>query len=471
MNSRTRLACVRLLVALVAGSTAAAGVRTANLVGSAYAATQPLGPALGSDGGPTAYFLDEEERSAFNLFSELTHAMPNVSVRRNPVWNSWKTKCDVGLPDDCSGLAGLSLTHPDFFAMEYPTQTIHSYSHVPLDPISQDAYFAAYARAPQLASVLFNPSAVESIRRHHLESRSTLDRIIEDLDNSSYAGSDRHLPNGTFEEGSIAVKLFWELLPSNGKQPLRVFDDSILQTADPTTLTLPPVSSWQNTYKVNFKDSIPCPDPLPTFGQSIPISCLYSNHIKRTDAKAIRQLTKDGRDVVLGDPSCIKSSDVYAILVGIHIMRLTRERPQWEWMTFYLTNQDNQRGWKNPWRYFNLMSTDTLRSEAFPEHRYAYSPYLEAIVDGTHANCLNCHRLAAYSPQDNAGRATAAAALAATDPDPATRQTQEQAYFGEAVQTGFIWSLSTSQNQAEREAHKQFASQLEAYFERVDKLQ
>jgi len=471
MNSRIRLACIRLLVALVAGSTSVAGLGTANPIGSAYAASQPLDPALASPGGPTASSLDEEERSAFTLFSELTHARPNDSVRRNPAWNSWRTKCGVGLPDDCSGPAGPSLTHPDFFAMEYPTQTIHTYSHVPLDPIWQDAYFTAYARAPQLASVLFNPLAAESIRRHQLKDRSTLDSLIKDLDNSSFEGSDRHLPNGTFEEGSIAVKLFWELLPSNGEQPLRVFDDSILQAADPTTLTLPPVSSWQNTYKVNFKDSIPCPDSLPAFGQSIPISCLYSNHIKRTDAKAIRQLTKDARDVVLGDPSCIKSSDVYAILVGIHIMRLTRERPQWEWMTFYWTNQDNQHNWKSPWRYFNLMSTDKLRSEAFPGHQYAYSPYMEAIIDGIHANCVNCHRLAAYSPQNNAGRATAAATLAAADPDPATRQTEEQQYFMESVQTGFIWNLSTSQNQAESEAHRQFASRLEAYFERVDKLQ
>jgi hypothetical protein len=152
-------------------------------------------------------------------------------------------------------------------------------------------------------------------------------------------------------------------------------------------------------------------------------------------------------------------------------MRLTRERPQWEWMTFYWTNQDNQHNWKSPWRYFNLMSTDKLRSEAFPGHQYAYSPYMEAIIDGIHANCVNCHRLAAYSPQNNAGRATAAATLAAADPDPATRQTEEQQYFMESVQTGFIWNLSTSQNQAESEAHRQFASRLEAYFERVDKLQ
>jgi hypothetical protein len=276
------------------------------------------------------------------------------------------------------------------------------------------------------------------------------------------------LPSGTFQEGSIAVKLFWELLPSNGTQPFRVFDDTILKLADPTEFTLPTVSSWQNTYKVNFKDSVPCPAPLPAFGQTIPISCFYSNHIKRNDADAIRQLTKDGRDVVVGDPSFLKSSDVYAILVGIHVMRLTPERPQWEWMTFYWTNLDNQQGWKTPWRYFNLMSTDKLRSEAFPEHRYAYNPYMEGVVDGIHANCLNCHRLAAYGPHDNATRATLAAQMAKADPDPTTRQQQEQAYFTDSVQTGVIWSLSTSQNQSERDAHKLFASQLEAYFERVD---
>lgn len=106
-------------------------------------------------------------------------------------------------------------------------------------------------------------------------------------------------------------------------------------------------------------------------------------------------------------------------------MRLAPEFPQWEWKTFYWTKQDNRQGWKNPWRYFNLMSTDKLRSEACPEHQYAYSPYMEAVIDGTHANCLNCQTLPAYGPHDNADRATHAATMANADPDPATHQEQE----------------------------------------------
>lgn len=103
-------------------------------------------------------------------------------------------------------------------------------------------------------------------------------------------------------------------------------------------------------------------------------------------------------------------------------MRLAPELSQWEWKAFYWTKQDNRQGWKNPWRYFNLMSTDKLRSEACPGHQYAYSPYME---DGTYANCLNCQTLPAYGPHDNADRATHAATMANADPDPATCEEQE----------------------------------------------
>lgn len=227
---------------------------------------------------------------------------------------------------------------------------------------------------------------------------------------------------------------------------------------------LPSVPTWRYTYNLDFQDKNDCPENLPKNGETVPIGCFYSHHIKQGDSQALKQLTADGNEVVVNLSTDIKVTDVYAILVGVHVMRLTPERPQWEWMTFYWADSDNKQGWKSPWRFFNMMSTDKLRNEAFQGHAFSFNPYLEGPPDGIHANCLDCHRLASFNSVDNSGRAELGAERAAKDYCPNDRQDMERRFFDHAVQTGFIWSLSTSQDNAARSKHESFASALKSIY-------
>ena len=410
---------------------------------------------------------DAEDRSAFLLFATLTHATSDKTETPAPDWETWSTKADVGLPDDGAGIKSSDSHHAGLIAMEFPTQVVSSFAQKSSANFPEKGwergFIENYAQAPQLASVLFNPKATKSVVNNMLYSAQTFQNLIGGLNHQMLFGADRHLPDGSFAEGSIALKLIWEIVPKQGKRLLRFYDAAHPYYFDSTKQLLQYPSNWKTEYVLDVdRPTESCPLQLPSDdpdkpAQLIPIKCLYAIPIAKGDTQALKELSGDSLEL-LGGPGEINFGDVYAVLVGVHIMRLTPERPQWEWMTFYWTNTDNGQGWNSPWRFFNMMSTDSLRDESYKGHQYCYSPYLEGYKDGVNANCLNCHRLAAYGQQDQLAKALN---LAHDDPTPDQRRAVEEDYFTNAVQTGFVWSLSTSQPGPETEAHKRFALELE----------
>jgi hypothetical protein len=411
-------------------------------------------------------YADAEDRSAFLLFATLTHATSDKADTPTPDWDAWSTKADVGLPDDGAGIKSSDSQHAGLIAMEFPTQIVSSFVQKSSAEFSEKGrehgLIENYAQAPQLASVLFNPQAAKSVVNNMLYSAPTFQNLIVALNHQMLFGADRHLPGGSFAEGSIAIKLIWEIVPKQHKRLLRFYDPAHPYYFDSTQQQLQYPLGWKTKYVLDVDHPTePCPLQLQSDdpdkpAQLIPIKCLYAIPIAKGDTQALKELSGDSLEL-LGGAEEVNYGDVYAVLVGVHIMRLTRERPQWEWMTFYWTNTDNGQGWKSPWRFFNMMSTDALRDEAYKGHQYCYSPYLEGYKDGVNANCLNCHRLAAYGQENLLAKALD---LAKGDPTPDQRRALEEDYFTNAVQTGFIWSLSTSQPGPETEAHKRFAREL-----------
>lgn len=458
-------------VSVIAGAMAAGPARKA-------AQIQPAAHSNPALTNPPQTALDEEDRSAYALFEALTHASV-TEAGRGPEWNHWMTKRDVQLPDDGSGMKAGNGQNAELVSMEFPTQVISRFSQLSAagrSPASehnqeQGAFLRDFAGAPQLASVLFSPKTAASILHNHLFDSQHLNAAIDGLDSAHLYGADRHLREGSLLERSMAVKLVWEILPNyDDKMWLRFYDDANRQYAYGVTDRLRDVSQWQTIYAVDTDHPGPCQGDLPSNSfdpnpKHISLRCLYYHRIAKGDMAALRELSGDSGEII-GNQGEILLEDVYVVLVGVHVMRLTPERPQWEWMTFYWTNVDNGQGWRSPWRFFGMKSTDRLRNQAYTGHKQAFNPYLEGTnLQGMNANCLNCHSLAAYSSQSAADDMVSNATLiAGKDWGPDELRSKEERYFTSAVQTGFLWSLSAaSSNSIESTRRQQFRKLLRPY--------
>lgn len=153
---------------------------------------------------------DAEDRFTWDEFKSLAHPSIQGQPKTNagPEWLKWKDKCAAGLSNSCQSSSSPrdSTVGIDAASAEFPRQILLDFANSRSN--HQDTAFAqAYAKMPQLASVLFNPEAAASIRRSNLGQRSTLDLAVEQLDAGKLTGHDRRLAEGTFEIGSEIVKL------------------------------------------------------------------------------------------------------------------------------------------------------------------------------------------------------------------------------------------------------------------------
>jgi len=98
----------------------------------------------------------------------------------------------------------------------------------------------------------------------------------------------------------------------------------------------------------------------------------------------------------ISDPFCDVSpgQHCYLILVGVHVM--TRETPNWLWMTFWWSTEwwsshPNHANVRNRWMLFHANATANNTDPVA-------NPYLEGITSGMASNCLECHRHAVVHP-------------------------------------------------------------------------
>jgi hypothetical protein len=416
-----------------------------------------------------------EDKFAWEEFAALVH--PDETKPGNPpVWSTWFDKCNAGLIAACPAPAKAGTGKP---AAEKPSKeepaehkssSLESAVEIPKQLLSdfdkigqaeqQDQFVQHFSHAAQLNAVLFNPVAADSIRRSALGRASSLDLAIEQLDAQNLSGADRRLPAGTFLFGSEIVKLIWEIIPDNSDKAR--LSDKALPIYDPSNppvleahLQLAPQDSWTpRLYRINWEPNGTCPDELPAFSQNKPVSvnCFYSFQIH----------TKRGSCAELGidlqrtwcEASDMGEKTFRIFLMGFHVMKLTPGNPDWIWSTYYWTRDTNEKEsgklWKAPWNHFHQMTTTAIRENA-GDHAICYNPYLEGIeANGLKDNCLSCHSFAAYAP--NVAKAPAGTANGAKYPYPKeTRLQDELDYFRGAVQTSFVWSISTSQSKPEQD--------------------
>jgi hypothetical protein len=390
------------------------------------------------DAGP----LSPEDNFAWDEFAALVHPT-DAPGTRPPEWLAWYTKCEAGLSDTCENPVQVPQKIPaDQAAAEFPRQLIG-------DPkiISEGVF----------DSVLYNPVAADSMRRSNLGTASSLDLVIQQLDMQNLSGADRRMPAGTFALGSEIVKLIWEVITDDKEDTLSLYDP-VNPPVNSDSPRLLPMSAWKTNYTLardktgRIDRTTPCVEPLTPYGtedvpQTVPINCFYSFTVQKGSCP---HFSHDVQLALSCGPGMKASFLVF--LVGFHVMKLTPGNPDWVWSTYYWTREtnDNEKGkkrtgWNAPWNHFHQMTTTAIRENA-GDHAVCYNPYLEGQdTNGLKANCLSCHSFAAYAT--NTQKVVSGTANGKKYPYPrATRLQDEQEYFRGAVQTSFVWSISTSQN-------------------------
>lgn len=412
--------------------------------------------------------MDDETQFAWNEYESLVHPQNSDNP---PVWVNWFSKCDAGLTASCgqSGAKARAHMRTDAAAAEIPRQVAIDFASAQSSN-KQNTFVAKFARAPQLASVLFDPNASHSIQKHHLGESNALNAAIHFLDQQHLKGSSRELPTDTFTIDSEIVKLMWRVIPASDKAKLNVYLENVTLTEGDYN-RLPSETDWGTAYHIDPDPKKSCPATLPSLGipghpavpaTPVPISCFYSFPIRGGEGCA--GLGPDVRGLWC-QPE-FKQQPYYAVLVGFHVMKLTQDHPEWMWMTFYWTRETNEtetptaNKWPAPWNRFHVATTTKIRELASAGHQICSNPYLEGSeINGLKDNCLSCHSFAAYSPTESKKDS----GVGYGDSYPYTlkqRKKDENCYFDGAVQTSFAWSISTNQDPSTNQVIEKFRQQL-----------
>ena len=394
---------------------------------------------------------------AWDLFAGLTKA--------SPVWNTWYTKCDVGLKKCGTQFEQEKPNlHRPLRNFEVPVQLLNqlyaTYVSAPpqssgtalnSDPLRKAVLeFATNFRAhPQFASVIFNQEAADAIRDNCLL--------------PSNAGVAMHsfkpcpptpVPGGKikeFKRGAVVLKTFWELLipGQDGIGELSTWNqevwNNIQQENDPN------IARFQiPTLRVATTSESPCQNRDYANDETVPISCFYAFKLSQQDVDALRASPPDL--VALSDSGVV--ADNFLVLVAVHVT--TKEIPDWVWATFWWDNHgvsdsraDGRPGTIGPkWRHFLMENTlsGTTPTEKDGGPKICFNPYLEtAIPNGVISNCLQCHSKAAYGPPSRIG-AYDLGILGRNGSTLASHRDPDPHYFDNRVQTDFMWSVADAQN-------------------------
>lgn len=389
-------------------------------------------------------------KHAWDLFQGLT--------RGSPIWDTWYTKCDVGLKN-CGEkfLQDKPNLHKPLRNFEVPIQSLEQVlesgaSFNAQSPFSLESFqqvveaLAIRARAhPEFASVIFNQQAADHVRSQCLANGS---------------GSTRTAPCSTlpvsgkikeFQRGAVVLKTFWELVVnekgigrlSTWKQELW---NRIQQANDHDITRFHNISAL----KIDLSSTSPttCENRDYRDGEIVPLSCFYAIQVSQDDVDALRA-SPQGL-VAISDMGILPGD--YLVLVALHVT--TKEIPEWAWATFWWDNHGasdaraagRPKNVKPQWSHFlmetTLSGTTPLETDGGP--KICFNPYLEtSLPNGAISNCLQCHSKAAYGQPSQVG-AYDLGILGRDGKTLASGNQPDPHYFDNRVQTDFIWSIANA---------------------------
>jgi len=370
-----------------------------------------------------------------------------------PVWTRWQDKCDLGLqPLTTCGAARknheIERLSSDLLSVSIPTQVLQLKQ--PELAHSTESPKSTKATTQQLASVLFSPQLAEEVRR--LSSQVNLDNELNLINVAGKSGPDRQIDLDHLNPNSTAIKLIWEVVLQDGDDPYYQYGVHVYEKAPDEPAKLLDPSLWGTDYRIDPKETKPCPDilPAPLRGSAaphVPINCFYHFIVDTNDPIVMNQLGNLGAGIITAVAS---SKHAYLVLVGAHIITFNKvTQPLWQWMTFYWTRNSNHAttGWANPWQHYQMKTTSApAEGKPISPDKTVANPYLEGNIDklGMKTNCLSCHSLAVYSGAGSKEQQ----ALSIMDkiphyPDSETSAIS-QSYFDQAIRTHFLWSIVTN---------------------------
>lgn len=366
-----------------------------------------------------------------------------------PVWDTWDTKCDVGLhiPKCAPSLNG-TYRERLFRSIEFPQQFLDLALFHDIDRAAPEVQLQLlrndFQHDRQLAEVLYNKEAAQHIRR--------LPPLRE------AAGKRMSLSSAIapFPPAAVAVKLAWQVVPIYDAQhvagPVYVWTtEQFNANRNKRDISLQPDAF--RTVNIDMTAGKRCGDRDYTFGEKIPEECLVAIEIR--DPKEWDRIDNGVIKIVAGQASV---TPLLLVLTAVHVT--TKEIGDWTWTTFWWSpfpslkpfGSGRPRPIRGPWRYFLM---DTTFSETTPPDPYdggnkiVFNPYLEApFHNGIVSNCMHCHRYAAVPESDRAYALGAprrnGEMSGCTQPNP--RQCTDPAYFDQRTTLDFLWSLTARDN-------------------------
>jgi len=370
-----------------------------------------------------------------------------TQLRRIPEWEDraagWQDQCDVGLMSDpCEPKLGLKLLD---------IHLLHSLEAPPQFAASDSLVGAEAARFPGVfQSIYYNKQAASTIESFKMNSIDSLGDRLRILSANRVPLSDLTVED--FDPSAVVVKTVWEELTprslGNGNRASgkELYADNVplygheIQPVPPDNAgfgVLPPLGRWKlssGELQVNLSKTGSCTYELHNNIKIYSLGCFYYRRITKQQVLQYHSVTSSP-DILLDQ---CKSDVCYLILVGVHIM--TRETPNWTWMTYWWTRDRFQgSSMKDKWGLFQPNATiNSLDNVA--------NPYIEGVSTGMKTNCMECHRHAVYNPDFGSQRRSSihATGIPSFEPGSIARNLQSpQCYFENSLQTHFLWTIAT----------------------------
>ncbi len=370
---------------------------------------------------------------------DLLHATPdelNQYARENfnqymmsgqPKWEleSWKDKCQV-LLSVCDPLDAKSMPAAQF-------RLDNSLQIAPQVKLAPGGGTGINENNPTLQIVYYNAQAADLILNNQLFSKTALGNLRSQLAQGKI--SDLSIPD--FDSKAVVVKTIWQVIypeeneSSTGYSGFYTYNKTVKYHSGEHSEQLLDMVNWPISYVDRTEPQQCRQKKLNSDSYVYTLGCFLFREISGEKIKHL----PDNIGSYLLHGQCL-ANKCYLLFMGMHI--ITRETPNWVWMTYWWTNE-GKASTADKWGFFEAAAS-TNNQEQTP----IANPYLEGPTSGMASNCLDCHRFAAYNPSFTSKTGTQYGG------DPAKMHAKDlqspPCYFKDSLRTHFLWTIAVHQN-------------------------